>query len=77
MDSDSGDYKCVINNPTGEITTTAKINLKGIDVNCNTYLIESVSSCPILSYHYFYQGISCTDIPQKCHVKCLQCCKYQ
>lgn len=39
MDSDSGDYKCVIKNSTGEITTTAKINLKGMNVNCNTLLI--------------------------------------
>lgn len=43
MDSDSGDYKCIIKNPTGEVTTTAKINMKGIDDNYNTLLIESVS----------------------------------
>uniref|UniRef100_K1R5L7 Titin n=1 Tax=Magallana gigas TaxID=29159 RepID=K1R5L7_MAGGI len=30
MDSDSGDYKCIIKNPTGEITTTAKINMKAL-----------------------------------------------
>lgn len=57
MDSDSGDYKCIIKNPTGEITTTAKINMKGI--------VEQL----------FHQRISCTDVPQKCHVKSVQCCK--
>ncbi|XP_061166987.1 twitchin-like isoform X9 [Saccostrea echinata] len=29
-DADSGDYKCVIKNPSGEITSTAKINMKAL-----------------------------------------------